>query len=457
MREEDLAITDVNGCTPLVYAIYQNSIGIVEKMIEKNKNIATMRTSAPNARNPVLNNRTPVLHAASLDLNEIARKLYTVTPLDELTRGPNEGRDLIYVKPTAAETSTPTNDLRLNVENPQDDQGDQTGLNVENPQDDQGDQPGLIHSGVNHIYEMKSVHLRTREFLRFMGEHFTYDTPKQYMFLQTAIFRAVEQGQVDFIYHLFKVYPGFEIQDGKGKTVLPYAVECRQAKIFNLLLRMLKESGRTLILIPDTFNNSILHSAANLSANLNHIQGAALQMQSELQLFKEVESILPVMASELMNNTDRMTARELFTKNHKELVKEGEKSMKVTATSCTVVGALIVTMMFAVAFTIPGGNTQDKGYLTFLGMLTSRYSEDDFLKSLPRKMIFGLFTLFFSIAAMMIAFSSALMLDKQSWIVFPIILLATLPIASFVWMQFPLLVDTCISTYGPGKFDKRIR
>nr|XP_028964555.1 uncharacterized protein LOC103407879 [Malus domestica] len=317
-----------------------------------------------------------------------------------------------------------------------------------------------------------------------MGEHFTYDTPKQYMFLQTAIFRAVEQGQVDFIYHLFKVYPGFEIQDGKGKTVLPYAVECRQAKIFNLLLRMLKESGRTLILIPDTFNNSILHSAANLSANLNHIQGAALQMQSELQLFKEVESILPVMASELMNNTDRMTARELFTKNHKELVKEGEKSMKVTATSCTVVGALIVTMMFAVAFTIPGGNTQDKGYLTFLGkklfmvfimsdcislffsttsvmiflgMLTSRYSEDDFLKSLPRKMIFGLFTLFFSIAAMMIAFSSALMLDKQSWIVFPIILLATLPIASFVWMQFPLLVDTCISTYGPGKFDKRIR
>ncbi|CAN6702184.1 unnamed protein product [Malus baccata var. baccata] len=93
MREEDLAITDVNGCTPLVYAICQKSIGIVENMIEKNKNIATMRSSALNSRNPVFNNRTPVLHAASLGLNEIARKLYTVTPLDELTRGPNEGRD----------------------------------------------------------------------------------------------------------------------------------------------------------------------------------------------------------------------------------------------------------------------------------------------------------------------------------------------------------------------------
>lgn len=51
-----------------------------------------------------------------------------------------------------------------------------------------------------------------------------------------------------------------------------------------------------------------------------------------------------------------MTPRELFTKNHKELVKEGENSMKEIATSCTVVGALVITMMFAAAFTVPGGN-----------------------------------------------------------------------------------------------------
>lgn len=196
-----------------------------------------------------------------------------------------------------------------------------------------------------------------------------------------------------------------------------------------------------------------------------------------------MESIVPVNAPGLINYTDRMTARALFTKNHKELV-EGEKSMKATATSCTVVGALIVTMMFFAAFTVPGGNTQDKGYPTFLGkklfmvfimsdsislffsitsvmiflgLLTSRYSEEDFLITLTTKMILGLFPLFFSIAAMMLAFSSALilMLDKQSWIVIPVIILATLPIASFVWMQFPLLRDTCIYTYGPGKFDKK--
>ncbi|KAM1767475.1 hypothetical protein EV2_046560 [Malus domestica] len=509
MREEDLAITDEGGCTPLVYAINQGSIEIVENMIEMNNDIAAIRIPP--------GNWTPVLYAFSLGFNEIARKLYEVTPPEELTRGPYEGRDgaqliskcfyaqsfdiawkliqsypsltltidyfghtplyalagahsaflcgvrlnfwerwiykLIQVKPTAAETSTPTNDLL------QDDHCDQAGLIYSDVGLFRGLAKNLLKLlGVKRMYEMKLVHDRTREFLCLMSEHISCVTVKQYTFLQTAIFRAVEQGQVEFIDHLFKANPGLVIQDGKAKTVLSYAVECRQAKIYNLLYGMLRESDRTWPLsCVDTFNKSILHSAANLSGNLNHIQGAALQMQSELQWFKEVESIVPIIVPGLINYTDRMTARALFTKNHKELVEEGEKSMKATATSCTVVGALIVTMMFAAAFTVPGGNTQDKGYPTFLGLLTSRYSEEDFLVSLPTKMILGLFTLFFSIAAMMMAFSSALilMLDKQSWIVIPVILLATLPIATFVWMQFPLLRDTCIYTYGPGKFDKK--
>nr|XP_028964554.1 ankyrin repeat-containing protein ITN1-like [Malus domestica] len=437
MREEDLAITDQHGCTPLIYAINQGSIEIVENMIEMNKNIAAMRIPP--------DNMTPVLYAFSLGFNEIARKLYKVTPPEELTCGPNEGRDGAELISSCFYA-----------------QSFGTYINV-------GLFRGLAKNllkllGVKRMYEMKLVHDRTREFLCLMSRHITCVTAKQYSFLQTAIFRAMEQGLVEFIDHLFEANPGLEIQDGKGKAVLEYAVECRQAKIYNLLYGMLRESDRTWALSC----NSILHSAANLSGNLNHIQGAALQMQSELQWFKEVESIVPIIVPGLINYTDRMTARALFTKNHKELVEEGAKSMKATATSCTVVGALIVTMMFAASFTVPGGSTQDKGYPTFLGkklfmvfimsdsislffsttsvmiflgLLTSRYSEEYFLVSLPTKMILGLFTLFFSIAAMMMAFSSALilMLDKQSWIVIPVILLATLPIASFVWMQFPLL------------------
>jgi hypothetical protein len=178
-------------------------------------------------------------------------------------------------------------------------------------------------------------------------------------------------------------------------------------------------------------------------------------------------------------NKDGKTPRELFTESHKELMKEGEKWMKSTATSCTVVGALIVTIMFAAAFTVPGGNNQNTGFpmflkdklfmlfiisdsislfssstsvLMFLGILTSRYLEEDFLKSLPSKMIIGLSTLFFSIATMMIAFSAALliMLREYSWIFIPAICLASVPVTLFIWMQFPLLVEMAISTFGPG-------
>ena len=66
---------------------------------------------------------------------------------------------------------------------------------------------------------------------------------------------------------------------------------------------------------------------------------------------QEVESIVPPRYREF-ENKDCLTPRELFTKNHKAFMKEGEKWMKGTATSCTVVGALIITIMFSIAFTV---------------------------------------------------------------------------------------------------------
>ena len=199
---------------------------------------------------------------------------------------------------------------------------------------------------------------------------------------------------------------------------------------------------------------------------------------------QEVESIVPPKIKESLNK-DRLTPRELLTKNHEKLMKDGEEWMKGTATSCTVVGALIITIMFTATFTVPGGNDQNTGIpmflnenlfmlfivsdslllfsstisvLMFLGILTSRYAEEDFLKSLPTKMIIGLSTLFFSIVSMMIAFCATLliMLYEQSWIIIPAICLASLPITLFVLMQFSLVVEMFISTYGPSIFYKKM-
>ena len=200
---------------------------------------------------------------------------------------------------------------------------------------------------------------------------------------------------------------------------------------------------------------------------------------------KELEQIVhPKMREE--RNCDGCTPRELFTIEHRDMKEKGEQWMKNTANSCTVVGALIVTIMFAAAFTVPGGNEQNTGLptflneklfmlfivsdalslfssstsvLMFLGILTSRYAEEDFLMSLPTKMIIGISTLFFSIVAMMIAFSAALllMLRGQSWIFLPVICFACVPVNIFVFVQFRLLVAMSKSAFGRGIFDRKMK
>jgi hypothetical protein len=67
--------------------------------------------------------------------------------------------------------------------------------------------------------------------------------------------------------------------------------------------------------------------------------------------------------------------------------------------------------------------------------------------------------LFFSIAAMMVTFCAALiiMLDGRLQVIIPIVLLATIPVTFFMWLQFPLLVEIFVSTYGPGIFNRKMK
>lgn len=167
---------------------------------------------------------------------------------------------------------------------------------------------------------------------------------------------------------------------------------------------------------------------------------------------------------------------------HKELIEKAEKWMKDTSNSCMVVSTLIATVVFAAAFTVPGGNKEDGGIpnslwnssfmvfalsdalalfssttsiLMFLSIVTARYAVEDFLVSLPKKLIIGLASLFFAIATMMVAFGATLsiLLDARwKWISIPITLLASFPVIMFVMLQLPLFIQMVRSTYGPGIF-----
>ncbi|XP_021274693.1 uncharacterized protein LOC110409610 isoform X2 [Herrania umbratica] len=340
---------------------------------------------------------------------------------------------------------------------------------------------------LKQIHDAKLKHDQAVELLRYIFKEIPRLSSKQLdkIGLDKAIYDAVKHGMIEFIDEIIQLYP--EViwrKDKKGRTLFANAIVLRQQKIFNLAYH-LGSKRRITLLRHDIFRNNFLHLAAKLSppSRLDHISGAALQMQRELQWFEELRNILPPKFEEEFNENNR-TPASLFSHEHKELIKEGEKWMKNNAASCMVVATLIAAVMFTSAFTVPGGNDERTGspiflksnaflvfvianslslfasstsVLVFLGVLTSHYAEKDFLQSLPAKSILGLFTLFFSIVTMMIAFGSAIFITLQkrmAWISVPVIVLSTVPIAFFTLLQFPLLIEMLISTYCYRIFDK---
>ncbi|KAL8239943.1 hypothetical protein R6Q59_016510 [Mikania micrantha] len=247
----------------------------------------------------------------------------------------------------------------------------------------------------------------------------------------------------------------------------------------------MREDKHIYRIIKDPFNNNLLHLAARLAPEnkLNLISGAALQLQQELQWFKEVESFVYPL-NVFQKNSRGETPQIVFTNEHKMLAIEGEKWMKETTQSYTITAALITTIVFAAAITVPGGNKQENGIpmftnnaaftvfavsdaisfftsvtslLMFLSILTARFSEQDFLFKLPTKLILGLTNLFISTTAMLVAFGATLFLvfgQNNSLILVPIAALTCLPITSFVTLQYPLVYDLISVTYGRSMFRK---
>ncbi|XP_019168644.1 PREDICTED: ankyrin repeat-containing protein NPR4-like isoform X2 [Ipomoea nil] len=297
------------------------------------------------------------------------------------------------------------------------------------------------------------------------------------------LFVAAELGNIQFVVQLIRSYPDliWKVNE-QSQSVFHIAVVHRQENIFRLIYNIGAHKDIIASYL-STDNENMLHLAAKIapSNRLNIVSGAALQMQRELLWFKEVEKIVQPSYKE-MKDSGGQTPRMLFTEQHKSLVKQGEKWMKDTASSCMLVATLITTIMFAAILTVPGGNNNETGnpiflqdklfvafavsdaialfssvtsILMFLSILTSRYAEEDFVSTLPKRLVFGLATLFLSITAMLVAFGSSfsIVLRRQlAWVVLPVELVACLPVTLFAFLQFPLLADTIRSTYGSGMF-----
>ncbi|KAL2340248.1 hypothetical protein Fmac_008188 [Flemingia macrophylla] len=294
-------------------------------------------------------------------------------------------------------------------------------------------------------------------------------------------FIAAEVGNFEFLSVVMSTYPDLIWElNSLGQSIIHVAALNRHSSIFNLI----HEIGPTkdfVLTFMDDEGSTLLHCVAKLAPpeRINIVSGAALQMMLELSWFEEVKKIMLPLFIEQANHKG-ITPRELFTHQHEELLKKGESWMKRTANSCMVVSTLIATGVFSAAFSVPGGNNDNTGspnYLTkpsfmvfalsdalalvssstsiliFLSILISRYAEEDFLKSLPLKLIFGLVTLFISIISMMVAFSSAFFITYYhglTWVPIFIAALAIIPITLFIFLQYPLWHDILYSTYICG-------
>ncbi|KAJ9552468.1 hypothetical protein OSB04_016513 [Centaurea solstitialis] len=290
---------------------------------------------------------------------------------------------------------------------------------------------------------------------------------------------AIQDAEEVFLTIYSRSRETIESKQENGYGIFQLAVINRSVSIYNLLYIISEDKNRYRTL-EDSSGNNMLHLAGRLAPShvLKHRTGAALQLQWELQWFKELQRFMHPSAITKQNIFGE-TPHQLFTREHENLVKEGEKWMKTTAESCSISAALITTIVFAAAITVPGGSNPETGMpmfrkdiaftifaisdaislftsssslMVFLSILTARFAEQDFLFSLPKRLIIGLCTLLLSITTMMVAFGATLYLlfsRENPWMLGPICGFAFLPILFFVTLQFPLIADLYRSTYVP--------
>ncbi|KAK3438345.1 hypothetical protein EUGRSUZ_C02964 [Eucalyptus grandis] len=217
------------------------------------------------------------------------------------------------------------------------------------------------------------------------------------------------------------------------------AVQYRHDKIIGLFLKESSTNGLSLVPAPtETESTMMMCVASKYYPDFQYIttlSGAALRMQREVQWFKAVESWVAHQLRVSRLDPEGKTYWEQFVEDHEKLLENGQKWVKETADKW---------LFLSVAAT-----------LLFLAILTSPNEPQDFLDSLPKKIIMGLLFLFLSLVFMLVAFAATLtcVLDKtMERVLIPIILLASFPLTVFAVLQHPLLSQMIKSTYGPSIF-----
>ncbi|XP_035541949.1 ankyrin repeat-containing protein ITN1-like [Juglans regia] len=486
MTPKELELTTNQNCTALYFAAQSEIVTIAEEMVKKNRNL-------PSIFPDCIYNLPLFVAIVSTGNRDMVSYLYSVTPIDGLASADLMQLLMASISSDLYDTALKILDtLKLEHEEKKL-LWDPLEMLARKPSEIIGNKsrPSVWEKCLNSCFRGRfcnkammqaSAHHLVYCLWKELGDENFSSTAVQYH--MQLLREAAQVGNVEFLVILIRSYPDliWQVDVGYG-TLFHVAIKHRQERVFNLIYEIGVLKGNLATVYEPKRSSDMLHLAGELpsSDRLNIVSGAALQMQRELLWFQEIEKIVPKSYVNMKNRKGK-APRDIFVKTHEELQKNGEKWMKGTANSCMLVAALIATVVFPAAFTVPGGNNQETGIpiflesnwftvffisdavamlfssssiLVFLSILTSRYTEKDFLVSLPRRLAIGLSTLLISIIGMLIAFTAACFLVFKGKTGVPIRIIVgapAVPISLFVILHYALWLDIFRSAFCSKRF-----
>ncbi|KAL5842413.1 hypothetical protein ACOSQ3_013016 [Xanthoceras sorbifolium] len=290
----------------------------------------------------------------------------------------------------------------------------------------------------------------------------------------TPLFAAIRTGNAELVKLILKEHPmAIELINDRNQNILHMAASYRQKEIFELL-KTKEIPMRRLARKIDSKGYTVLHSVADTEhyKGETYFSGPAYKLQEELEWFHDVKEIVPSYYT-MLRDKDNKTADEILEEKHTVLHKDAKKWIKETSQSCSAVAVLVATVVFAAAFTVPGGTNGENGLpillnsplflffsvtdivslscsltsvVMFLSVVTSPFELEDFHVSLPTRLTLGFALLFMSMATTMLAFTSTIFLlirldERRRWTMTLICCAAFFPVSVLALTHFPLFVS----------------
>ncbi|GAY65761.1 hypothetical protein CUMW_243510 [Citrus unshiu] len=165
---------------------------------------------------------------------------------------------------------------------------------------------GLMHlaPSIKVIHKEKVRNMQAVEIVRIICKGVIWNDPQNQQLLKKAFFKAATLGISKFVQEIIAAYKGSVYWEDENKhTIFHVAVLHRRAEVFDLIYS-------------STFKSNWLGSNDNIRNNILHFGGSWYRQVK----WQAVENLVHPFLREAVNN--EQTPREVFTEEHKELVKE---------------------------------------------------------------------------------------------------------------------------------------